>query len=228
MNIDRELGLIEEYFPDAATVNFGGGLREARMPDESAADITSLGQYAAARLKEFSARTGRALAMETEPGAYIVANAGYVLTRVMDKKRTGGDGFNFVVVNGGMELNARPIFYGSRHPFYVVSKDGRLLSSEFRPAGGNYSAVVAGRCCESGDTQNLGADGLSAPRPMAEPEIGDFVIIGGAGAYCSAMAPFNYNSYSQAPEVLLRHGGEIKLIRSRQSLEQIIENELDI
>jgi diaminopimelate decarboxylase len=224
-NIDRELGIVERYFPDAVSVGFGGGLKEARMPDELAADVPALGEYAAMRVEEFCRRTGRKLKMEIEPGTYIIANAGYALTRVMDKKSTGAGGFNFVVVNGGMELNARPLMYGSRHPFYVVSRGGELLSSEFGQIKGNYSAVVAGRCCESGDTQNVGADGYSEPRAMAEPETGDFVIIGGAGAYCSAMAPFNYNSYSQAPEVLLRTDGGLKLIRRRQSLEQIIENE---
>jgi diaminopimelate decarboxylase len=226
-NIDRELGIVERYFPDAVSVGFGGGLKEARMPDEQAADVPELGEYAAMRIEEFYGRTGRKLRMELEPGTFIVANAGYALTRVMDKKRTGGDGFNFIVVNGGMELNARPLIYGSRHPFYVVSRGGALLSSEFGLSGGTYCAVVAGRCCESGDTQNVGADGYSEPRTMAEPEVGDFVVIGGVGAYCSAMAPFNYNSYSQAPEVLLRADGGLKLIRKRQSLEQIIENETE-
>jgi diaminopimelate decarboxylase len=61
---------------------------------------------------------------------------------------------------------------------------------------------------------------------MAEPEVGDLVVIGGAGAYCSAMAPFNYNSHLQAPEVLLKNDGQLQLIRKRQTLEQIVMNEL--
>ncbi|MDR2665377.1 MAG: diaminopimelate decarboxylase [Oscillospiraceae bacterium] len=224
-NIERELSILERHFPDAVSISFGGGLKEARMPGEDSADTEALGRYAAERLSAFYARTGRKLNMEIEPGTYIVANAGYALTRVMDKKSTGDGGFNFIVVNGGMELNARPAMYGSRHPFYVISRDGKLLSSEFGPIGGNFSAIVAGRCCESGDTQNVGADGRSVPRAMAEPEVGDFVVIGGAGAYCSSMAPFNYNSYSQAPEVLVRQDGSIQLIRRRQELEQIVANE---
>jgi diaminopimelate decarboxylase len=224
-NIDRELDIVERYFPDAQSVGFGGGLRVARMPRESAADIKALGEYAAERIREFHARTGRKLGMEIEPGTYIMANAGYIVTRVADKKSTGEQGFNFVVVNGGMELNARPAMYGSEHPFYVVSRDGLLLSSEFTGGADGFSAVVAGRCCESGDTQNVGSDGVSVPRAMAEPEIGDYIVIGGAGAYCSSMAPFNYNSYPQAPEALVEEDGSIRLIRRGQTLEQIIENE---
>jgi diaminopimelate decarboxylase len=61
---------------------------------------------------------------------------------------------------------------------------------------------------------------------MAEPSVGDFAIIGGVGAYCSSMAPFNYNSHTQIPEVLLTSDGHIQLIRKRQTLEQMLANEI--
>ena len=223
-NVDLELEIIGKYFPDAETVCFGGGLKEARMPDEHAADIGLLGNYAKDRIEDFCAATGRKLKMEIEPGTYIVANSGFALTRVIDKKRTSRA--NFIVTDGGMEVNARPLLYGSRHPVYIVSGDGsHVKSSEFSAAKYSYSAVVAGKCCESGDCQTLDPDGHSAARSMAEPEIGDIAVIGGTGAYCSAMSPFNYNSHTQAPEVLFTAGGDLKLIRRRQTLEQILENE---
>ena len=224
-NIDLELSIIEQYFPDAETVNFGGGLRIARMPDETPADLEKLGKYAKEKIEEFYQKTKRRLKMETEPGTFVMALAGFVVTQVIDKKTTGADGLNFLVLDGGMEVNTRPLMYGSRHPFYVVSKSGGLLSSEFDEKPGSYEAVPVGRCCESGDSQSLDSDGLSVPRRMAEPDIGDFVVIGGAGAYCSAMSPFNYNSHVQAPEILYACDGSLKVIRSVQTLEQIIANE---
>jgi diaminopimelate decarboxylase len=57
---------------------------------------------------------------------------------------------------------------------------------------------------------------------MAEPEVGDFVVIGGAGAYCSSMSPFNYNSHIQAPEYLIDLQGHLRLIRKPQTLTQIL------
>jgi diaminopimelate decarboxylase len=63
---------------------------------------------------------------------------------------------------------------------------------------------------------------------MANPKIGDYVVIGGTGAYCSAMSPFNYNSHVQILEVLLREDGTIDTIRKAQTLEQIIENEIQL
>ena len=224
-NIDLELDIIYKYFPDAETVCFGGGLKAARMPDERNADIALLGSYAKKRIEDFYKMTGRKLKMEIEPGTYIVANSGYAVTRVMDKKSTSRS--NFIVTDVGMEINSRPLLYGSRHPVYIVAGDGsHVKSSEFSDSPHGYEAVVAGKCCESGDCQTLDPDGHSVPRAMAEPETGDFAIIGGTGAYCSSMTPFNYNSHTQIPEVLFTADGQLKLIRKRQTLEQVLENEV--
>lgn len=226
-NIDLELSIIEKYFPDAKIVSFGGGLREARMPNENPADINELGCYAKEKIEQFYQRTRRKLGMEIEPGNYVVANAGFVITSVIDKKKTGVDGLNFLVLDGGMELNARPLLYASQHPFYIVSKSGDLLSSEFdERSKDDFQAVLVGRCCESGDSQCLNVDGVNTPRRMAEPETGDYIAIGGTGAYCSTMSPMNYNSHGQASEILYTTDYELKEIRSRQTLEQLISNEI--
>jgi len=226
-NIDLELGIVEKYFPDAQTVSFGGGLREARMPYENPVDIHELGEYAKDKIERFYEKTNRRLKAEIEPGNFVVANAGFIVTKVIDKKRTGYDGFNFIVLNGGMELNARTLIYAASHPFYVVSRKGELLYSEFgEKDDSGYQAVLVGRCCESGDSQCLTPSGFSVPRKIAEPEIGDFVVIGGTGAYCSTMSPMNYNSHVQAPEILYTRSLMLKEIRSKQTLEQLIANEI--
>ena len=227
-NIDRQLGYVENYLPDVETVNLGGGFKEARMPDEKPADIQELGLYARKKFHEFYERTGRKLKMAIEPGTYIVANAGFLVTSVLDKKSTGEDGFNFVIADGGMEANSRPLLYGSRHPFYVISTSGKLMSTEF-DLGELYPEtdyrVVVGRCCESGDSQSLDAHGHIIPRMMANPALGDYLAIGGSGAYVSSMTLSNYNSYPQPPELLLRTNGDLQVIREPQTLEQIVTNE---
>ena len=166
--------------------------------------------------------------MSVEPGTYIVANSGYLVTTVMDEKWSGPTGFEFIILDAGMESNSRPVLYGSRHPFYIVSKNGQLHSSEFDLNTMKYELdyrVIVGRCCESGDSQSLDYQGHIIPRTMADPEIGDFVLVGGIGAYCSAMSLTNYNSLVQAPEVLLRKNGDLCGIRTRQTLNQIVTNE---
>ncbi len=230
-NIDRMLQLTEQHFPDVKIVNLGGGFKEARMPDEVAANIQDLGDYAQQRFEEFHNRTGRQLAVALEPGTYIVANAGYLVGSVLDIKSSGPDGFQFIVLNAGMESNTRPLLYGSRHPMYVIDSRGQLLSSEFNlntAAKRPVPCVVVGRCCESGDCQTLDDKGYIKPRNLALPQAGDFVVIGGAGAYCSAMSLGNYNSYLQLPEVLVKSDGQLALIRRRQTFEQMVTNELPV
>jgi diaminopimelate decarboxylase len=215
---------LEKYFPNATTVSFGGGIKEARMPDETPADIFDLGEFAKQQITLFYEKTGRKLHMEVEPGTFVIANTGYIINTIIDKKSTGKDGFNFLLTDGGMDVNTRPAMYASRHPFYLVSSNGELISSEFE-GGKSWESIVVGSCCESGDSQTLAEGGLTVPREMNEPEVGDWLIIGGAGAYCSAMSPFNYNSHTQAPEVLLQRDGSLEIIRKPQTLEQIVINE---
>ena len=230
-NIDRMLQLTEQHFPDVKVVNLGGGFKEARMPEEVAADIEDLGQYAKQRFLEFRERTGRALEVAIEPGTFIVANAGYLVASVLDIKSSGPDGFKFIVLDAGMEANTRPLLYGSRHPFYVIDAEGQLLSSEFNLSQTSCPiepCVVVGRCCESGDSQTLDNHGHVEPRPLALPQAGDLVVIGGTGAYGSAMCLGNYNSYLLPPEALLRSNGQLALLRRRQAFEQTIANEIPL
>jgi diaminopimelate decarboxylase len=227
-NIDRELGFVKSYFPDATTVSFGGGLKVARMPGEKQADITALGVYAKQRIEEFKSATGRELQMEIEPGTFVVANSGHIITRIIDKKLTNE--LNFLIVDGGMELLTRPLLYGSEHPIAIVKQDGTLLSSEYdgTPTAVLKSFGIVGRCCESGDSVRLDGDGNIVPVLISEPEIGDYVVIGGTGAYSESMSPENYNSHRKPPAVMKTRKGELVLIRKKQAREQIIQNELDV
>lgn len=61
---------------------------------------------------------------------------------------------------------------------------------------------------------------------MAQTEVDDLLVVERAGGYCSSMNMKNFNSFPEAHEVLLREEGEFELIRKRQTLEQMTENEL--
>lgn len=65
-----------------------------------------------------------------------------------------------------------------------------------------------------------------AERVMRKAEIGDILVIDGSGAYCAGMSTKNYNSFPEAPEVMVDEKGKPYLIRKKQTLEQIIENEI--
>ncbi len=226
-NIEVLLSIIEKYFSGhpVSIVNFGGGIKEARMPEDKSADVKELGDLAYKKVQEFNNRTRRELSIEVEPGTYLVANSGYIITKVIDKKSTGKDGFNFLILDGGMELNSRQLLYGSKHPFYIISQEGKILYSDFQEEIPETKFVPVGRCCESGDSQSLDEKGNIIPRKMAEPKIGDYLVIGGCGAYGSTMSPFNYNSHTQAPEFSKLEDGNIAITRKPQSLKQITQNE---
>jgi diaminopimelate decarboxylase len=130
---------------------------------------------------------------------------------------TGSEGYLFAKLDAGMPEVTRPSLYGAQHPIDVLA------------SGREAAAVVfVGPCCESGDilTPAPGDPEALAPRWVPCPKIGDIVVVGGAGAYCAAMATINYNSYPQAPEVMRERDGTLRLLRRRQTLDQMLANEV--
>jgi diaminopimelate decarboxylase len=77
-------------------------------------------------------------------------------------------------------------------------------------------------------TVALGDAETLAPRELSETAIGDLLFVEDAGAYCAAMPAKNYNSFPEAAEVLLKEDGSVVLIRKRQTLQQILENEVAV
>ena len=203
--------------PDVGVVNLGGGFKVGRMPGEPSADLADVGAHVAQELTAFRDRDGRSLGLEIEPGTYLVANAGLVVATCVDVVDTGHDGYLFAKLDTGMPEVTRPSLYGAQHPIHVLAQ-GREEAD----------VIFVGPCCESGDilTPAPGDPEALAPRRVPRPQIGDLVIVGGAGAYCAAMSTINYNSYPQAPEVMLEPDGTLRLLRRRQDLDQVWGNEV--
>jgi diaminopimelate decarboxylase len=202
--------------PEVTAVNLGGGFKVGRMPDEPSTDLQDVGLHVRRELEAFRQREGRTLHLEIEPGTFLVARAGAVVATCVDVVDTGKDGYLFAKLDTGMPEVTRPSLYGAQHPIEVLA------------TGRNEAEVVfVGPCCESGDilTPAPGDPEALAPRRVPRPQIGDLVVVGGAGAYCAGMATINYNSYPQAPEVMLEDG-MLRLLRRRQLLEQIWTNEV--
>lgn len=206
-------------FPDVNILNLGGGFKVGRMPGEVSTDLQEVGAPMKAEFEAFAAETGRELRLEIEPGTFLVANAGALLSTVQDVVTTGDDGYNFIKLNAGMTELLRPSIYGAQHPISIV---------QVTPSSETKDYVVVGHCCESGDilTPAPGDPELLSTRQLPETYIGDFCVIDGAGAYSAAMTPKHYNSYPEVPEVMLDSDRMPHLIRKRQDLESIWENEL--
>ncbi len=202
------------------TVNLGGGYKVGGMAGEASTDLQIAGRPIVAEFEWFYQEQGRKLKLEIEPGTFLAAEAGALICTVVDIVDTGPEGYAFIKVNAGMTEILRPSMYGAQHPIVVVP-----LSPRER---GCRKYLVAGHCCESGDILTPEPDnpeGLE-PRLLTEAQTGDAVCIGGCGAYCAGMAAKNYNSFPEAPEVLLASDGTLHLIRRRQTLEQVLTNEI--
>lgn len=207
-------------FPEATTLNLGGGYKVARVPGETATDLQTCGAPVKAAFEGFQQRTGRKLTLEIEPGTYLVANAGALLASVNDVVSTGENGRNFIKLNCGMTEILRPSLYAAQHPIIIYPQGDN----------GTREYVVVGHCCESGDLLTTAPDDPEtiATRTLPAAQPGDLCVIGGTGAYCATMCTKNYNSFPEAPEVLLHTDGTPKLIRRRQTLEQLIANEVPL
>ncbi len=212
------LNLVRQ-FPTVTHLDLGGGYKVARMPHEKTTDLQLIGAPVKQLFQDFARETGRQIHLEIEPGTYLVANTCCLLTTIQDKVDTGTDGYRFLKIDAGMTELCRPSLYGSQHPMAVLQQT---------PSAGNEPYIVVGHCCESGDmlTPAAGEPETLEPRTLAKAQIGDYLVIGGAGAYCSSMSTKNYNSFPEAPEVLLKTDGSVALIRRRQTLDQVLENEV--
>lgn len=101
------LGLVKE-FPDAHTLNLGGGYKVGRMSYEPSTDLQVVGTPVKEAFKNFASETGRKIKLEIEPGTFLVANSGVLLTTIQDIVTTGANGHTFLKLNSGMTEVLRP------------------------------------------------------------------------------------------------------------------------
>ena len=196
-------------FANLRWLNFGGGISVPYRPDEAQFPIDEYG----AELTRVADRLLRArdLTAILEPGRYVVAEAGALLSRVTAKRISGGllwlgcdTGFNHLV---------RPSKYGAYHHIVNASR-GSESQEEY---------VVAGNLCESGDVFTRAAEGNAVPRKMDRCEVGDLIAFLDAGAYGFSMAS-HYNARLLPPEVLVE-GESARLIRERQMLDDLVRGQ---
>jgi len=223
-NIRKLVGLFEQLlpeFPDARTVNFGGGIPHPYRPQEAAYDLATYGAIWDEAVERLSKRARRPIQVEVEPGRYLVAGAGILVTRVKDVKETRanekGRGHTFVMVDAGFCDLVRPALYGSYHQIEVVGAGAGRASEP---------CVVAGPLCESGDVFTRSEQELLDPRPLPRPEPGDLLVVHDAGAYGAGMSS-NYLSMGRAAEIWWENG-RARLIARRETVEDLVGRECDV
>ena len=134
-----------------------------------------------------------------EPGKSIVGNAGYLMSKVLYKKK------NILIIDAGMSDHIRTPLYGAKHNILPVRKKSKSKNK----------FTVAGPICESADYFDKNF--------RYSLDEGDLVVIGSSGAYGFSMSS-NYNARLKPPEVLISNK-QMKLIRKRETFDDYISEE---
>jgi diaminopimelate decarboxylase len=196
-----------------AYLNMGGGFgihyrKEEAPPAEAFAEVI----VPAVR------STGCKLILE--PGRFIVGNAGILVSRVIYTKSSGGK--SFVIQDAAMNDLIRPTLYDSFHRIWPVQPASGVPAPPADYEGDipeTFKQDVVGPVCESGDF-------LAKDRRLPVLKRGQLLAVFSAGAYGMAMSS-NYNGRPRAAEVLV-DGGEHRLIRRRETYEDLVRTELEL
>jgi diaminopimelate decarboxylase len=201
-------------------VSAGGGLPVPYKPAEVHADLGGYFQLWDAMRKRLEDRFGHRIRLEIEPGRYLTAESGYVVTEVRAIKRQGSR--KYLLVDAGFNTLARPVLYGSYHPMSLCPAKAESAADLIAGAA-TEEVAVGGPLCESGDIFTQTDGGFVASRALPPAQVGDLLVIEIAGAYGFVMAS-NYNSKPLPAEVLI-DGDKARLVRARQTPEDLVHGE---
>jgi diaminopimelate decarboxylase len=202
---------VEEVGRSVTTISAGGGLPVPYRATQTYVDLDQYFQLWDATRKRIEKQLGHKITLELEPGRYLVAESGYLLTEIRAIKQSGGN--TFYLLDAGFNNLARPILYGAYHPMSIAVSEDRPLQD----------VVVGGPLCESGDIFTQEEGGVVCRRQLPLASVGDLLVIEVAGAYGFVMGS-NYNSKPLAAEVLIADG-KPKLVRARQTVDDILRGE---
>ena len=187
-------------------LDFGSGFKVPYHAGDAETNIEALGKKLTKRFNAFCKAYGKELTLTFEPGKFLVSEAGFFLTKVNVVKQTTST--VFAQVDSGFNHLIRPMLYGAQHDIVNISN----------PNGRERFYSVVGYICET--------DTFANNRRITEIAEDDILAFKNAGAYCFSMAS-NYNSRYRPAEVLW-HGGEAKLIRTRETFEDLLKNQVEI
>ena len=194
---------IARNFDDLDFIDFGGGFKVAYRDDDPATDIEKFGKIMSARFNDFCKDYGKDLAIEFEPGKFLVSECGYFLAKVNVVKPNTNT--IFAAIDSGLNHLIRPMYYDAYHHIDNISN----------PTGEEKEYTVVGYICET--------DTFAKNRPITEIRQGDVLSFKNAGAYCFSMAS-NYNSRYRPAEVLV-HKNKGYLIRERETFDDLLKHQ---
>ena len=197
---------LADLFPGIEIIDFGGGLGipYRKYEEEPRLDMQELGRRLHALLSAWVGETGYKGKFFIEPGRYVVAECGVLLGTVHATKFNGEN--RYVGTDLGFNVLVRPAMYDSFHDIEIF-RDGGEPDAEI------VEQSIVGNICESGDI-------LAKKRMLPLIKEGDIVAALDAGAYGFVMSS-SYNQRPRAAEVLITSDGTPKLIRRRETLDDL-------
>lgn len=187
-------------FDELKYLDLGSGFKVKYKQDDKQTNLQKLGQEISKKYNSLNKK----VEIWIEPGKFLVSEAGYFLVNVNTIKKTPKK--TFVGVNSGLNHLIRPMFYDAYHEIKNISN----------PNGVKKEYDVVGYICEE--------DTFAKKRNISNIRKNDVLCFYNAGAYCYMMAS-NYNSKPRPAEVTINKD-EVKLIRKRESFEDLIRNQL--
>lgn len=210
---------VAKKFDEISFVNLGGGLPVVYNPaTELPMPLTQWGDRLSESMLKYCQECGRDIRLEIEPGRFVVAESGFLISEIQNIKRTPS--YQFAILNTGFNHNPRPAMYGSYHPIEIVSGDSRDLR-------GSEEYVIGGYLCESGDLFTRSETGELLPRLFPKLQVRDLAIMGLVGAYSHPMKS-DYNSMNLPASILIDTSGAARVIERRGTLEDIIRREIEV
>ncbi len=195
------------------TISAGGGLPVPYRQGDPGMDVDAYFALWDATRQRLAEAFGHPVRIEIEPGRFLAADAGYLLTEIRAIKQMGPN--TFYLVDAGFNTLARPVLYGAYHPMSLAPRDDAPREAR--------EVVVGGPLCESGDIFTQEEGGYVRHQVLPDARVGETLVIEKAGAYGFVMSS-NYNSKPQPAEVLIVDG-KAHLARARQTSEDLLRGE---
>lgn len=170
-------------------------------------DLKALGTEMDRIFTQFAEEYGRQVQFKIEPGRYISAECCVLLGKAHAVKTVYGN--KYIGTDLGFNVLVRPVMYDSYHDIEIYREEGE-------DTGRKEVASIVGNICETGDV-------IARERLLPEIRQGDLIGVLDAGAYGYAMSS-NYNNRLRPAEVLIQENGEIRLIRLRETTEDLLRS----
>jgi diaminopimelate decarboxylase len=200
---------IARQFDDLEFVDLGGGfgIPYRKQTSQPRLDLQELGGKLSQVIQSFVTEYGKEIEFKIEPGRYIVAESGILLGNVNAVKKNYKT--KYIGTDLGFNVLIRPAMYDSHHDIEIYRKNGAPSLTE-------ETVSIVGNICETGDI-------IAKDRILPEIFENDILGVLDSGAYGYSMSS-TYNNRLRPAEVLIAENGDPRLIRRRDTLEDLVRN----